>query len=264
MSRHRRRGVLAVLAVLAAVLSLTTVGAPAQAPPVVAAASDLKFAMDEIAATFGRQTGNQVQVTYGSSGNFFRQIVQGAPFELFMSADEDLVFQLADRKLTVDRGVQYAIGRIVLFVPKGSPVQADAQFADLRRSIADGRLVKFAIANPQHAPYGRAAMEALKSVGLWSAIEPRLVQGENVSQAAQFAVSGSTQGGIFALSLAQAPLFSAAGSHVLIPDSLHRPLLQRMVLTRAAGAAARELYAHLRSPAARAVFKRHGFALPDE
>ena len=261
MSRHRRRG---VLAVLAAVLSLTTVGAPAQAPPVVAAASDLKFAMDEIAATFGRQTGNQVQVTYGSSGNFFRQIVQGAPFELFMSADEDLVFQLADRKLTVDRGVQYAIGRIVLFVPKGSPVQADAQFADLRRSIADGRLVKFAIANPQHAPYGRAAMEALKSVGLWSAIEPRLVQGENVSQAAQFTVSGSTQGGIFALSLAQAPLFSAAGSHVLIPDSLHRPLLQRMVLTRAAGAAARELYAHLRSPAARAVFKRHGFALPDE
>ena len=261
MSRHRRRG---VLAVLAAVLSLTTVGAPAQAPPVVAAASDLKFAMDEIAATFGRQTGNPVQVTYGSSGNFFRQIVQGAPFELFMSADEDLVFQLADRKLTVDRGVQYAIGRIVLFVPKGSPVQADAQFADLRRSIADGRLVKFAIANPQHAPYGRASMEALKSVGLWSAIEPRLVQGENVSQAAQFAVSGSTQGGIFALSLAQAPLFSAAGSHVLIPDSLHRPLLQRMVLTRAAGAAARELYAHLRSPAARAVFKRHGFALPDE
>ena len=261
MSRHRRRG---VLAVLAAVLSLTTVGAPAKTPPVVAAASDLKFAMDEIAATFGRQTGNQVQVTYGSSGNFFRQIVQGAPFELFMSADEDLVFQLADRKLTVDRGVQYAIGRIVLFVPKGSPVQADAQFADLRRSIADGRLVKFAIANPQHAPYGRAAMEALKSVGLWSAIEPRLVQGENVSQAAQFAVSGSTQGGIFALSLAQAPLFSAAGSHVLIPDSLHRPLLQRMVLTRAAGAAARELYAHLRSPAARAVFKRHGFALPDE
>ena len=261
MSRHRRRG---VLAVLAAVLSLTTVDAPAQAPPVVAAASDLKFAMDEIAAKFGRQTGNQVQVTYGSSGNFFRQIVQGAPFELFMSADEDLVFQLADRKLTVDRGVQYAIGRIVLFVPKGSPVQADAQFADLRRSIADGRLVKFAIANPQHAPYGRAAMEALKSVGLWSAIEPRLVQGENVSQAAQFAVSGSTQGGIFALSLAQAPLFSAAGSHVLIPDSLHRPLLQRMVLTRAAGAAARELYAHLRSPAARAVFKRHGFALPDE
>lgn len=251
-------------ACLAAVLWLTVGSAGAQSAPVIAAASDLKFAVDEIAATYLRETGGRVRLSYGSSGNFYRQIIQGAPFEIFMSADEAFVFQLADQKLTADRGVPYAIGRLVLFAPKGSPVQADAQFADLRRSTADGRLVKFAIANPEHAPYGRAAMEALKSVGLWSTIEPRLVLGENVSQAAQFAVSGSTQGGIFALSLALAPQIAAAGSYVLVPDRLHRPLLQRMVLTRAAGDTARAFFDHMQSPAARRVFKRYGFTLPGE
>ena len=240
--------------------------AAAQAPqaPVVAAASDLKFALDEMAAAFQKDTGRSVRVTYGSSGNFFRQIAQDAPFELFMSADEDLVFKLADQHLTPDRGVLYATGRIVLFVPKGSPLKADAQFADLRRALADGRLARFAIANPEHAPYGRAAMQALTSVGLWAAIEPKLVLGENVSQAAQFAVSGATQGGIFALSLALAPAFAGAGSHVLLPENLHRPLKQRMVLTGKAGDTAREFYAYLQQPAARAVFMRYGFMLPGE
>ena len=240
--------------------------AAAQAPqaPVVAAASDLKFALDEMAAAFRKDTGRSVRVSYGSSGNFFRQIAQDAPFELFMSADEDFVFKLAEQGFTPDRGVLYATGRIVLFVPKGSPVKADEQFADLRRALADGRLAKFAIANPEHAPYGRAAMQALTSVGLWAAIEPKLVLGENVSQAAQFAVSGAAQGGIFALSLALAPAFAGAGSHVLVPENLHRPLKQRMVLTRKAGDTAREFYAYLQQPAARAVFRRYGFVLPGE
>lgn len=238
--------------------------AVAQGVPVIAAASDLKFAVDEIAAAFQEQTGKAVKVTYGSSGNFFRQIAQEAPFELFMSADEDFVFKLADRGLTVDRGALYATGRIVLFVPKGSPVRADAQFADLRKAVADGRLVKFAIANPEHAPYGRAAMEALKSVGVWTAIEPKIVLGENVSQTAQFAVSGSTQGGIFALSLALAPTFANAGSYVTIPENLHQPLRQRMVLLRKAGDTAHEFYLFMQRPAARAIFKRYGFVLPGE
>jgi molybdate transport system substrate-binding protein len=126
------------------------------------------------------------------------------------------------------------------------------------------RLVKFAIANPEHAPYGRAAKEALIAAKLWNAIEPKLVLGENVSQAAQFAVSGSTQGGIFALSLALSPAFADAGRYALIPDSMHQRLLQRMVLTRRAGAGAVALYEYLQQPAARAVFKRYGFALPGE
>jgi molybdate transport system substrate-binding protein len=249
--------------VLVVVLSAA---APAHADdgPVIAAASDLKFALDEIVAEFHKSTGHSVRVSYGSSGNFFRQIAQDAPFELFLSADEEFVFRLADQGLTLDRGALYATGRIVLFTPKGSPVQPDAGLADLRKALADGRLVKLAIANPEHAPYGRAAMEALKSAGLWSEIEPKLVLGENVSQAAQFAVSGSTQAGIFALSLALAPNFRDAGSYVPIPEVLHRPLRQRMVLTRKAGGTARAFYVFSQGPVARAIFKRYGFLLPGE
>ncbi|MBK8741320.1 MAG: molybdate ABC transporter substrate-binding protein [Betaproteobacteria bacterium] len=249
---------------IVALLLFASGAAVAQDGPVIAAASDLKFALDEIAGAFQRQTGRKVRVAYGSSGNFFSQIAQDAPFELFMSADEEYVFRLARQGRVADDGMPYAIGRIVLFVPAGSPVKADAQFADLRRALADGRLRKFAIANPEHAPYGRAAKQALQEKGLWEAIEPRLVLGENVSQTAQFAVSGSAQGGIFALSLARAPAFGNAGSYVLVPQELHQPLKQRMVLTRKAGDIAREFYAYLQQPAARAVFKKYGFALPGE
>jgi molybdate transport system substrate-binding protein len=247
------------------VVAFSTAGlAHADDRPLIAAASDLKFALDEIAVEFAKSTGKSVRIAYGSSGNFFRQIAQDAPFELFLSADEELVFKLADQGLTVDRGALYASGRIVLFTPNGSAVRADATFADLRQALADGRLVKFAIANPEHAPYGRAAMEALKSVGLWTAIEPKLVLGENVSQAAQFALSGSTQGGIFALSLALAPSLRDAGTYVPIAETLHRPLRQRMVLTRKAAETARDFYRFAQGPAARAIFKRYGFLLPGQ
>jgi molybdate transport system substrate-binding protein len=247
-------------------VALLAAAAPAHADdgPVIAAASDLKFALDEIVVDFQKSTGRSLRVTYGSSGNFFRQIAQDAPFELFLSADEEFIFKLADQGLTLDRGALYATGRIVLFAPNGSGVRPDAGLADLRQALADGRLVKLAIANPEHAPYGRAAMEALKSAGLWAAAEPKLVLGENVSQAAQFAVSGSTQAGIFALSLALAPNLRGAGSYVTIPESLHRPLRQRMVLLRKAGTTARAFYAFAQGAGARAIFKRYGFLLPGE
>lgn len=236
----------------------------AQDVATIAAASDLKFALDEVLARHEAETGQKSRVTYGSSGNFFAQIGQGAPFELFLSADEEFVFKLADRGIAKDRGALYATGRIVLFAPNGSPLLADSQLIDLARAVTDGRLVKLAIANPEHAPYGRAAREALVSKGLWNAIEPKLVLGENVSQAAQFAVSGSTQGGIFALSLALSPAFARAGSYALIPQSLHQPLRQRMVLTTRAGPAAQAIYAYLQAPVARTILKKYGFELPGE
>ena len=246
------------------VLALACGTAFGQSGPTIAAASDLKFALDDIAHQFLAGTGHAVRITYGSSGNFFRQIAQDAPFEMFLSADEDLVFKLAGQGLTADRGALYATGRIVLFAPNGSPVGADERLADLTRAVRDGRVVKFAIANPEHAPYGRAAMQALQRVGLWGAIEPRLVLGENVSQAAQFATSGSTQGGIFAYSLALAPVFADKGKFALIPQDMHDPLRQRMVLTRKATPVAREFYQYLQQPAARTVFRRYGFTLPGE
>lgn len=243
-------------------------GAGAQAqtskPPVVAAAADLKFALDDIAAEFKTDTGQEVKLTYGSSGNFTRQLLEGAPFEIFLSADESYVFQLADAGKTADRGVLYAEGRIVLFAPKGSAVKVDAGFADLRAALADGRLQKFAIANPEHAPYGRAAQQALKHADLWDAIQPKLVLGENVAQTAQFASSGSTQGGIFAYSLALSPAIAALGDYVLVPAEWHDPLKQRMVLMKDAGDGAKAFYAYIRTPAARTLFGKYGFVLPGE
>lgn len=251
------------------VLCLSMVGAlsyrvNAQDVPIIAAASDLKFALEEIAAKFKFETNQDIRLNFGSSGNFTRQLQQGAPFQMFLSADEGYVFQLADAGKTVDRGVLYAEGRIVLFAPKGSSLKIDAQLVDLRAALADGRLQKFAIANPEHAPYGRAAEQALREQGLWNAIQPKLVLGENVSQAAQFATSGSAQGGIFAYSLALAPEIGAFGSYSLIPSEWHAPLRQRMVLMRNAGAAVQEFYRYVQTPAARVIFRRFGFVLPGE
>lgn len=234
----------------------------AHAQPVVVAASDLKFALEEVAAGFQKSTGQQVKLVFGSSGNFHRQIQQGAPYQLFLSADEQFVFQLADAGKTEDRGALYAVGRIGIFVPTGSPIQADGSLKDLVLALQDGRLQKFAIANPEHAPYGTRAMEALQHAGLWEAIRPRLVLGENISQATQFATSGSTQGGIVAYSLALSPAVARLGSFALIPASWHQPLRQRMVLVKGADATAQAFYAYMQSPSAKAVLGRHGFSLP--
>ena len=261
MNRHRRGWHRLCLALVALAAAPAAPAAPAAAP-LVAAASDLRFALDEVAATFARDIGDTVRIVYGSSGNFRHQIAEGAPFELFLSADEALVLALAKEGRTVDEGVLYAVGRIVLVVPEGSPLKPDPRLQDLALAVADGRVRKFAIANPEHAPYGRAAQEALTAAGAWDAIRPRLVFGENVAQAAQFATSGSAQGGIVALSLAAAPGALGTSRVAAIPESMHRPLRQRMVLTKRAGATARAFYGYLQEGAARAVLARYGFALP--
>ena len=232
--------------------------------PAIAAASDLKFAVEEIAAQFRMSTGRDVKLVFGSSGNFHRQIEQGAPFQVFMSADEDFVFRLAEAGRTEGRGELYAIGRLVIFARHGSTFDPDAELAGLRAALAAGRVRRFAIANPEHAPYGRAAEEVLRKIGLWESVRQRLVLGENVSQAAQFATSGSAEGGMFAYSLALAPQVAKQGRYVLVPERLHQPLRQRMTLVKGAGETARAFYIYLQEPAARAVFRRFGFALPGE
>jgi molybdate transport system substrate-binding protein len=228
----------------------------------VAAASDLEFALEEITQQFTKETGLTVKFSFGSSGNFARQIMQGAPYGLFMSADEKYVLKLAEQHLTLDEGLSYAIGRLVLYAPKGSVLQVDSEMQGLSQALRKGQIKRFAIANPEHAPYGRAAKAALTSVGLWDTIKPHLVLGENVAQAAQFAVSDSTQGGIFAYSLALSPKLNTAGNFVLLPESSYPPLRQRMVLTKKADATTKAFYAYLQTPKAKAVFKRYGFGLP--
>ena len=230
--------------------------------PVLSAASDLQYALTEVAAAFTLSSGRSVKLTFGSSGNFVRQIIQGAPFELFFSADEAYVRDLWRRKLTLDGGVLYAVGRLALFVPHGSPVKADAELNDVAAALADGRLSKIAIANPEHAPYGRAAREVLMKRGLWQKAQGHLVMGENISQAAQFAASGSVEAGLLAYSLVVSERMANAGSHVLLPADLHDPLRQRMVLLRGAGDTARLFYAFAQSAPARALFEKYGFTLP--
>lgn len=234
-----------------------------RAPP-IAAAADLNAALPEVAALFERAKGKSVNLVFGSSGNLAQQIVNGAPFELFLSADEGYIAKLEAAGRTDGEGVLYAVGHIGLFVPTGSPLKADGQLGDLAAALRDGRLTRFSIANPEHAPYGRAAQEALDHAGLWTAIGPKLVFGENVAQATQFAASGSAQGGIIPLSLALTPAIKTAGVFAPIPEQWHKPLRQRAALLKGAGEAARAFFAFLQGPEARGVFKRYGFVLPGE
>jgi len=257
--RPRRLALRLLAATLCAGLAGALHGQPVST---VAAAADLKFALEAVATRFERETGHPLRLVFGSSGNFYSQILQGAPFHLFLSADEDFVFRLAAAGKTVDRGRLYAHGRIGIMVPHGSPLLADGQLKDLAAALKDGRLQKFAVANPEHAPYGKRAEEALRHAGLWDAIRPKLVLGENIAQAAQFATSGSAQGGVVALSLALAPSVAKLGRFELIPEAWHRPLLQRMVLMNGAPPPARAFYDYLSTPAAQAIMVSYGFAMP--
>jgi molybdate transport system substrate-binding protein len=232
--------------------------------PVIAAASDLSYALVKISAQFTRETGQKIRLSFGSSGNLKRLIEQGAPFEMFMSADESYVFQLAEQGHTIDRGQVYALGRLALFAPRGSALAASIDFAALSDLLAEGKVRKFAIANPRHAPYGRAAREALINLHLWDAIESSLVFGESASQATLFAVSGSTQGAIIPHSLALNPAIAEQGSFRLIDENLHSPLRQRMVLLKDASDTARQFYSYLQNDAVRETMHRFGFAVPDE
>ena len=259
--RLRRHAFVLALAILAACWG-SPLPARAGDAPVIAAAADLKFALSEVAQRFRGATGHDVKLTFGSSGNFFTQIKHGAPFQLFLSADESYVEKLGALGLTRDAGALYAVGRIVMFAPKGSPLKVEGGLEDLRQALSEGRISRFAIANPEHAPYGRAAREALEAAGLWSKVEPSLVLGENASQATLFATSGSAQGGIVPLSLAAAPEIAGFGTWALIHESAHKPLRQRMVVLRGAGDVAAAFYEYMQTPPARAILARYGFVLP--
>jgi len=253
-------------AVAAAVVIVAGIGghgsARADDVPVVAAASDLQFAVTEVARAFTAETGKKVRLSMGSTGNFARQIREGAPFQLFMAADEKFIFDLFADGHAPNDGDLYAVGRIVMMVPHGSSLKADGSLTTLESGLKGGAISRFAIANPEHAPYGMRAREALRHRGLWEALQPFVVLGENVSQAAQFALSGNAEGGIIAYSLALSPEVAPRGTYELIPEGWHRPLRQRMVLLKNAGDVARDFYGYVNQPAARAIMERYGFVLP--
>ena len=190
-----------MLLVATTVVIGTGAGVSAQRPPTVAAAANLNFALTEIANQFKVDRGTSVEVVFGASGTLTRQIQDGAPFELFLAADEEFPNQLAKAGLTRDAGVVYAVGRLVIFAPNGSPLTVDERLNGLARVIKSGKAGRFAIANPDVAPYGKAAESVLRKRGLWDAIRPQLVLGDTIAQAAQFATTGNAIGGLVAYSL---------------------------------------------------------------
>ena len=206
----------------------------AQRAPTVAAAANLHFALNEIAKQFERDRGMRVDVVFGSSGTLTRQIRDGAPFEMFLAADEEFPNQLTRAGLTRDAGVVYATGRLVIFAPTGSPLVVDERLDGLSRLLRAGGVTRFAIANPDVAPYGRAAEAVLRKHGLWDAIRSRLVVGDTIAQAAQFSTTGNAVGGLIAYSLVKELGVADGGRYALIPETDHAPLRQRMVLLRRA------------------------------
>lgn len=227
----------------------------------VAAAADLKFAMDEIVTGFKQShPGNVVEVIYGSSGKFHTQIQQGAPYDLYFSADINYPRELAKKGLAASEVIPYAFGRIVLWSNS-----MDATKMTMA-SLSDPKISRIAIANPKHAPYGKRAEEALKASGLWDALQTKFVYGENIAHTAQFVQTGNAQVGIIALSLAVNPELAKKGGYYLIPEKLHNPLEQGYVITKRAATKplARQFAEYMGSKPARSVMTKYGFVLPGE
>ncbi len=259
---HSSRLGISALFVVAGIAVAYWVEAAAQRPPTIAAAANLNFALTEIKDRFVRERGTSVEIVFGASGTLTRQIQDGAPFELFLAADEEFPKRLAAAGLTRDEGVVYGVGRLVVFAPRGSPLTVDARLDGLARLVKAGKAGKFAIANPEVAPYGEAAEAVLQKHGLWDAIRPQLVLGDTIAQAAQFATTGNAIGGLLAYSLVLASDFADRGSYSLIPESDHLPLRQRMVLLKRAGPTATEFYRYLQGDTARGILRKHGYGVP--
>jgi molybdate transport system substrate-binding protein len=234
----------------------------AEAGPVIAVAASLRVAIDDIARAFQAKTGHALRLTYGSTGNFARQIEQSAPFELFLSADTETVDRLVAAGATDGPGIVLVRGRLAFIAGAKSSISADPELKGFRAALADGSATKVAIANPELAPYGQAAKEVLVALKLIDTVSPRLVLGENVAQAAQFVSSGAAPCGFVAASLLAAPALREATVSALVPENLHSPLDQSMVVLKTAGPVAREFFQFLQGPEASATFERVGFAVP--
>ena len=230
----------------------------------VAAAADLSLALQPIADNFHRQTGNTVRLSFGSSGDFFNQIQNGAPYDIFLSADLGYPQKLVKLGFADGPSLRtYAVGRLVLWVPRASRLNLEAQGM---QALLDPSVHKIAIANPQHAPYGRAAVAALRHFGLYDKLAGSLVLGENVGQAAQFAESGNAQVGIIALAHALAPGVRPLGRYWTVPENSYPALEQGAVLISRSKnkTLAAQFLSYLAAPESQAIFRQFGFVMPAE
>jgi molybdate transport system substrate-binding protein len=224
----------------------------------VAAAADLQFAMQDIATQFQKETGKSAQVIYGSSGNFFQQLQNGAPFDLFFSANLDYAKKLEAAGLTEPGSYyQYAKGKIVIWVPKDSKLDLSSGL----KALLDPSIKKIAVANPQHAPYGQAAVAAMQKEDVYDKVKGKLVLGENISQTASFVVSGSADVGIVALSLAVSPNMKDQGRYVEISAGEYPPIEQACVILSSSKnkEVARQFLGFVKTAAVGELLAKYGF-----
>jgi molybdate transport system substrate-binding protein len=250
--------------IVTAVAMLVLLGAStrAQAQQLrVAAAADLQFAMKDLAARYEKQSNQKIEIVYGSSGNFATQIENGAPFDLFFSADSTYPAKLIEQGLADPQSLyRYAIGRLVLWAPQDQQLDVAGKGLQI---LLDPRVTKISIANPEHAPYGRAAVAALQKAGVYEQVKSKLVYGENISQAAQFVQSGNAQVGIVALSLAVSPAMQS-GDRWLVPPDFHPPLEQAAVVLSSSKnkIAATQFLTFVKSTEGRELLAKYGFTVP--
>jgi len=259
--RRMRILLVSVLVALLMIAGLSTAPSGQAGELTVAAASDLSFAFKELVPTFEQQTGEHVKLTLGSSGNFYAQIQNGAPFDLYFSADIGYPRKLEEVGLVMPGSLYpYAVGRIVLWTGNESHLDLSKGLEILREPT----IKKIAIANPKHAPYGRAAVAAMEYFKVYDQVKDKLILGENISQTAQFIESGACDIGIIALSLAIAPAMKAAGQYWEIPVTAHSPLEQGAVILKQSKnpEAARQFLEFIKGPQGQEIMKRYGFTLP--
>ncbi|MFT5448468.1 MAG: molybdate transport system substrate-binding protein [Gammaproteobacteria bacterium] len=265
-SKAKTMAITAAIAV--SMLIASTASANQGHQPIIAVAASVAAASESIARRFLAKTGIQVRRSAGASGNLAHQIRRGAPFELFISADSSYVQSIVDSGLNDGPGVTYAIGQLALLVTKRSglvlpttQIPASERENEIRRLLRDPRIERITIANPQHAPYGRAARESLQFLGLWEALKVKTVFGESVAQSARFASTDSVQATLLPLGIIMhSPL--ANEPHWTVPTTWHQPLHQQMILIKGASDEAKRLFAFMRDADTRDVLSEFGFLVP--
>ncbi|AWW48188.1 molybdate ABC transporter substrate-binding protein [Polynucleobacter paneuropaeus] len=226
----------------------------------VAVAANMKDAFTAINSAFIASGKPELRIVYGSSGNFASQIMNGAPFNVFISADESYPLELYRNGKTVDAGKVYAIGKLVMLTKNSSGIKLNTDKTELARVIAKAN--KIAIAKPELAPYGRAAVEYLKAIGLWELAKDKLVYADNVGMATMFVSTGAADLGFTSLSLAKSPELLKDTSYLELEETWYAPIKQRMVLIKGAPPEASDLYQFMQSTKARQILIQYGYSLP--
>jgi len=226
----------------------------------VAVAANMKDAFAEIATVFKSTGRPEMRVVYGSSGNFTTQMMNGAPFNLFIAADEHFPLELYKNGKTVDEGSVYAIGKLAIIAKTSSGINLLGGKTEMVQAIA--RANKVAIAKPELAPYGRAAVQYLKTEGLWDLAKDKLVYADNIGAATTYVVSGAADLGFTASSLAKSPELSKQTSFLLVDPKLYEPIQQRMVLIKGAPQEAVDLYRFMQGPQAKLILQKYGYSIP--